>query len=181
MPLIRRRTVRRMILATAGIVTGAASASAQDTETWRCDAGYGQHDERMITIPPSARLVTGRLNFHRAYTGAEWASEAKVTLSGADGAGEDCGCKGITAMGYPDSGTVEFDLNANGGFVPVSARKFETAITFRIAIAPDGTMTVQIGKDTVDSKSVILRNRSRSALQLSCSGADVSFLNLSVE
>ena len=58
------------------------------------------------------------------------------------------------------------------------AAPFDTPITFQIAIDPKGLMTVTIGKTKPIAQTVMLRHPEHDTLELTCSGTDVSFLNV---
>ena len=57
-------------------------------------------------------------------------------------------------------------------------RILNTAITFKISIDAANQMTVQVGKEHMVTQTTGLPRSARNALLMTCSGMDVSFLNI---
>ncbi len=169
--------VRTAIVSGSVLLAACSPAVAQDAETWRCTAANGQYDDRLISIAGKT-VITGRINMHSADVGKKWGSTAKVTIEDSKRTSAECNCAGVVARGFRDPDAVEFDLELGAEQLPMSKRFFETPITFRISIDPQGLMTVQVGKDKPHIKTVALSRPKRDTLHLSCSGSDVSFLNI---
>lgn len=171
------RRMRFAVASAVALLAGCSSAWAQDSETWRCTAANGHYDERAIPIAGKT-LITGRISMHSADTSSEWGSTAKIMTQDSQHPGAACNCAGVVATGYRDPAIVDFSLVRGEGAEHISTRSFETPITFRIEIDPHGLMTVRIGKDHPYVKTATLEFPRRDTLELSCSGADVSFLNI---
>ena len=168
----------RLQLVTALILPlGCSSAFAQDHETWRCDAPYAHYDYYAPPIWDKTSTITGRINFHKADFGPNFSSNARIGFKNSKLSDADhCHCNGIYVKAFPDN--VGFYMLVDGDAIPLSGRPYDTPITFKMSIDPQGVMTVQLGKQYVDIKSATLPHPERDTLMMSCLGADVSFLNI---
>ncbi|HUQ46799.1 MAG TPA: hypothetical protein VM053_01000, partial [Gemmatimonadaceae bacterium] len=121
--------------------------------------------------------ITGRLNFHEAHGGPD-GSIARIAFSDSKLDDGDCRCNGLFVKGFQDPDRVGFYMLVDGEPELISSRKFETPITFKFSIDSKGVMTLQVGKEEVHAKSAKLPHPQRDTMVMSCSGADVSFLNV---
>jgi hypothetical protein len=163
------------------LTTGCFPAMAQDRETWRCNAPNAHYDEYVIPNSGKATSITGRILFHSGAFGSDWAPLAKITFKQSNPIDGNCHCSGIAAYGFQNPDHVEYDVKTADVDTAIRASFFETAITFKISLDPQGAMTVTVGKNNPSVKSVPLRFPGHDSVVLSCSGADVSFLNIAVE
>jgi hypothetical protein len=163
-------------LAATLVLTSCSSAFAQDHETWRCDVPNGHYDDYSPPIWDKTTSITGRISFHKADFGPQWSSIAKIGFRDStlkDGA---CHCNGIYVQAFEK--TVGFYMLVDGEPTELSGRPYDTPITFKISIDPQGMMTVRLGKQFVEEKTAMLPHAARDTLEMTCSGADVSFLNI---
>ena len=171
--------------ATAHVLVGAllaasvTPAQAQDHETWRCDTPNGHYDQKFEPIPGTTTTISGKLIVHKADIGPKWNSVAKITV--AQGGGGDCHCSGVSLAAFDKPVTVNYYATANGADVSVARSDYRTPISFRISLDPNNVMTVQIGKTNPKTKTVRLLHPEHDYLVMSCSGADVSFLDVQIQ
>ena len=168
----------RLVLVTVLTLISGSSASAQVRETFRCTAPNGHYDHEMLRIWDKTTVVTGRINVHKADRGTDWASSAKIAFTNSKDPDNGCHCNGVYVEAVPDKPYVDFFILFDGEAAVMTRRYYETAITFRIAIDTTGLMTVRIGKDEPYFKTVKLARPTRDSVLMSCSGMDVSFLNI---
>lgn len=166
-----------------GVLMAAPSASAdvRDSESYRCIAPGGRSNGTVFPFPKVGTAISGKISVHSADVGTEWASLVKILAHqrGANYADGDCGCNGIAVYAFKNPDHIEFYTTANDKEVPLQgAAPFDTPISFQIAIDPKGVMTVTIGATRPIIQTVILRHPEHDTLELTCSGADVSFLNM---
>lgn len=169
--------VRMALACGTALIAGCTRAGAQDTETWRCSAANGHYEEHLIDIAGKS-TITGRINMHSADFGSRWTSIAKVSIEDSKRSSAECDCAALVATGIRDRTVVDFALEQGHEQQSFAQSEFEKPITFRIDIDPQGLMTVRIGKTHPVEKVAALRHPQRDTLHLSCSGADVSFLNI---
>lgn len=167
---------------TGGLMLGTISTSAlaRDREIWRCDAPNGHYDETAIPISEKSAVITGRIIIHKADFRPEWNSLARVSIKQSGLGDGGCHCSGIVVYAFPHPNTAEFHVTANGKHEAVAQSRFETPVTFKIALDPQGVMTVELGETDPVVKTVNLPYPNHNSLVLSCSGADVGFLNIDV-
>lgn len=159
-----------------------SSALAQDRETWRCDTPYGSYDVNSSPIADKTTSISGRINFHKGDFGPEFGSIARIGFEDSTLEGAGCHCNGIFVEGFQKPDRVGFYLLVDGKTELFDqARTIDTPITFKIAIDSHGMMTVRVGKEHLETKTVMLPHSARDTVIMSCSGADVSFLNLSTQ
>jgi hypothetical protein len=163
------------------LATGCSSAIAQDQETWRCNAPNGHYDEHVLSIPANATSVSGKIAFHSGDFGTEWTPLARIRFTQSDTADGNCHCSGIAAYGYQNPDHVEYDVTTKNEDVAIAQSLFEKSIMFKISIDPQGVMTVAIGKTDPTIRTTKLLYPGHDSVVLSCSGADVSFLNIDVQ
>jgi hypothetical protein len=168
---------RAMLAGAAALSVGCSPASAQDRETWRCDAPNGHYDRNAPSIWDKTTSITGRINFHEAHAGPD-GSIARIAFSDSKLDDGDCHCNGLYLEGFHDPERVGFYLLVDGEPELVSSRKYEIPITFKFSIDPAGVITLQVGKEEVHVRSAKLPHPQRDTMVMSCSGADVSFLNV---
>ena len=177
-----RRTFEMMIWSFAALTTACAStAQAPDHETWRCDAPSGQFDDNELPIPEKATSISGRLLFHKPNVGSRWASTAKIGFTDSRIEDGDCHCNGIIAEAFPAESIVRYYMLVDGESTMMRVADYETAITFKLSMAPDGRMTAQVGKHNPTIKTAMTPHPARNTLLMSCSGADASFLNIDAQ
>lgn len=174
------RSIRHALACCAALAGGGCNALAQDmpdVEVWRCSAPYGTYHTHELPIGDK-RVVTGRIFIHSVDTGPRWASQAKVSLEDSKRDSGECDCAAVVAKGFDQPPAVDFYAAHGEQEDLMGGRKFGVPITFRIAIDPAGPMTVTIGKEHLDTRVFTLAHPLRDTIELSCSGADVSFLNI---
>ena len=162
------------------IATPCASSDIGDHETYRCNTPNGHFDGSVLPSSNSETHISGLISLHTADISPEWGSLGRVVFHqhGAHYSDGDCGCNGIAVFAYKNPDHIEFHMTANGEDVPIAQSPYDTPITFKIAISPQGAMTVAIGKDDPVIKTVTLRHPEHDTLELTCSGADVSFFDI---
>lgn len=159
-----------------------SSALAQDRETWRCNAPNGSYDVNSSPISDKTTSISGRINFHDGDFGPDFSSMARIGFEDSTLGNEDCHCNGIFVQGFQNPDRVGFYILVDGKAELLDqARKIDTPITFKISIDPHGIMTVKVGKEHLEIKTAALPHPARDTVMMSCSGADVSFLNLSLQ
>jgi hypothetical protein len=168
-----------------GIIVASACASAEtiDQGTFRCNASNGHYDAKAFLIPSDTSSVSGEISVHSADAGPEWTSLAKILVHqhGAHYSDGDCSCDGIAINVFKNPDHVDFYMTTNGQNVPIGRSPFDTPITFKISISPEGVMTVTIGKTNPNLKTIMLHHPEHNSLEMSCSGADVSFLGIATQ
>lgn len=174
----RNRTIRLAVVGCLSLTASCSSAFSQDRETWRCDTPNGKYNVNEPPIGDKTTSVTGRILLHKAYFGPNWASSAKIGFHDSKLVDGDCHCNGLEVEAFHDPDSVEFYLLVDGKRTFVSSREYGIPITFKFSIDPNGIMTAEVGKEHVDTKSATLPRPARDSLRMSCSGADVSFLNI---
>jgi hypothetical protein len=103
---------------------------------------------------------------------------AKVLTQDSRHSGASCNCGGLVATAYADPTIVVFAMNMGEESQPIAHSKFDRPITFRIEFNSRGLMTVSIGKTDPNQKFAVVAHPRRDVLEFTCSGADVSFLNI---
>ena len=177
-PSFRPGRASRLALVALLTLTTSCAAFGGDRETWRCNASNGHYQDFSIPIGDKITTITGRLNVHRADLSNEWPSVARIGFTDTSNPDSDCQCNGILLSTHPGDKGVGFYMLVNGEPTLLSGRQFETAITFKIVIDPNNQMTVAVGKSHVDSQTTGLPHPARDSVAMSCSGMDVSFLNI---
>lgn len=156
------------------------SAFAQDRETWRCDVPNGQYDANDMPIGDQTKVISGQINFHRADFGPEWLSIAKIGFKDSKLEDGDCHCNGLYVQAFKKEQSVALALLVDGHpreSFPVGGT-FDYPIPFKITIDPNGLITLQVGKKVVQTDTAVLSHVERDTLMMSCSGGNVSFLNV---
>jgi hypothetical protein len=156
--------------------TSCSSAFGEDRETWRCDVPNGTYSMNDTALGGITKSISGRINFHKSDFGQTWSSTAKIGFTDSKIKQSGCHCNGILVMGFPN--TVGFYMLVDGDIVLLSGRPYDTPITFKLSVNPQGIMTVKLGKQYLDTKTAALPHPVRDTLTMTCSGADVSFLNI---
>ena len=178
------RVLRPLLPAFFAFASISASASAQIDESFSCDASNGGVQEFEVPVSPRAHLITGRVLFEsRDFTGSEIPS-AHIAFGDSASPPDPghCHCKGIRAQIFPDEpDTVKFYVVSNGHAVGIAQGPVGTPITFAFSIDPNGLMTASIGRTNRVSKSSKLSNPHRDRVHVTCSSAEVQFLNLHME
>jgi len=168
------------LAAIGGLVAATPSASSDlgGQETYRCDAPNGRFDGHVFPVPTTATSITGEISFHAADIGPEWASLGKILAHqhGARYSDGDCGCNGIAIYAYKDH--VGFFATTNGEEVSIARSPYDTPISFKMSISPQGEMTIAIGKTNPVVKKMTVHHPEYNTLEMSCSGANVSFLDI---
>ncbi len=160
------------------LAAGCSPAFAQDSETWRCEAPHGSYRTNDSPISDRITSISGRISFHKAFDGPEFGSVARIGFKDSRLHGSECQCNGLLLQALHNPDAIGFYMTVNGEEVELSGRTFDTPITFKISIDPDGVMTVKVGKDHLDIKSAPLHHPGHDTMTMSCSGADISFLNI---
>jgi hypothetical protein len=163
-----------------GIAAPALSQVQEGHETWRCDTPNGTYDSNPAPIWDKTTSISGRINFHKADATGEWGSIARIGFTDSKVREGGCHCNGIKVEGFdgPHAGVVWSMLVDGTPFEFKTARLLDTPITFKISIDPNGVMTVKVGREHVEIHTAKLPHPDRDTLTMSCSGADVSFLNV---
>ena len=179
--LLNRRACCAIIHVLSGalLAAGVAPAQAQDRETWRCDTPNGHYDQKFFSIPGTTTTISGKLLVNKADIGSKWNSIAKIAVA-QSGSG-DCHCSGISLAAFDKPFIVDYYATANGTDAAMAQSDYRTPISFRISFGPDNMMTVQIGKTKPETKTVRLLHPEHDFLVASCSGADVTFLDVQIQ
>lgn len=173
------------LIMSGGVLIAAPSSSADtgDFESYRCNAPSGSGDGTVLPFVQSGTTIAGKISVHSADVGTEWASVVKILAHqrGAHNADGDCGCNGIAVYAFRNPDHIEFYTTVDHKEVYLDrSASFDMPISFQIAIDPKGAMTVSVGKHDPSIQTVALRHPEHDTLELTCSGADVSFLNLDI-
>lgn len=171
----------RLSLITCLALANGCSAFAQDHETWRCRAPNGSYQVNNPPMWDKTTVISGRINFHKADFGEGFGSFAKIGFSDSKFQTPDdhCHCNGLFVKAWPNPERVAFYILTDGEVEPFEiVRTIDTPITFKISLDPQGLMTVQVGKEHLETKTAILPHAQRDTLLMFCTGADVSFLNV---
>ena len=178
------RTLRRILpaaLAAAGI---SSAAFAQGNGTFTCDASDGGVQEIETPVSPRAHMISGRILFEsRDFTGADIPS-AHIAFGDSASPPDPghCRCKGIRAQIFPDEpNTVKFYMVSNGHAIGMAQGPLGTPITFSFLIDGEGVMTASIGRTNPRTRSEKLGNPRRDQVHVTCSSAEVRFLDLHME
>lgn len=177
----RMTRIALCLAAIGGVATASASAEIADRESYRCNAPGGQGGGTVFPFDAAGTTISGKVSFHSADVGTEWASVVKILAHqrGAHNADGDCGCNGIAIYAFKNPDHIEFYTTVNNQEVPLQrGALFDSPISFKIVVDPKGVMTVTIGKNQPSVQTVKLRHPEHDTLELTCSGADVSFLNM---
>ena len=175
--VMRGAPIRLALVAILTLISG-SSAFAQDRETFRCTAPNNHYDNEMLRVWDKTTTITGRINVHTADTGPGPLSSARIGFTDSHSAANGCHCNGVYVESVPGKPYVDYFILFDGEAAVMTRRYYETAITFRIAIDAKDRMTVQIGRDEPFFKTVKLASPTRDSILMSCSGMDVSFLNI---
>lgn len=173
--------ILRLGLVSCLALCAACSAFARNGEVWRCNTSYGHYDEYTSSIRQDTSSITGSINFHRADLGPRWDSIAKIGFEDSTLQDGNCHCNGVFVKAF-EAG-VSLSMLVDGTVMetfPVGGT-FDYPIPFKITIDPNGQMTVQVGKTVVQASTAILAHPRRDTMLMTCSGADVSFLNVSAD
>jgi hypothetical protein len=170
-----------LLIGSLMLAASCSPAVAQDHETWRCTTPNGHYDNKLIPVPAKATTISGRIAFHSGDFGGDWNSIAQVSFRQDGSPDGNCHCSGIAAYGFQNPNHVEYDVKTRDEDSLLRASYFDTAITFRIEVDPKGLMTVTFGKNNPSVKTVPISYTGHDSVELSCSGADVSFLNIDVQ
>jgi len=177
-------SLHRILPAFLAIASLTAPAFAQDGGNFSCDASGGGFQEFETPISPRAHVISGRMLFEsRDFTGSDIPS-AHIAFgdSGSAPDPDHCRCKGIRAQIFPDEpNTVKFYMVSNGHAVGMAQGPAGTPITFSFLISRDGVMTATIGRTNPRTRSEKLTNPRRDRVHVTCSSADVRFLDLHME
>jgi hypothetical protein len=173
-------SIRLALVAGGAVATTASAAAAQEEETWRCSTPYGSYDQSVLQVSPGSRVLSGRIQFHSGDMGKVWNPTATIAFTdSALPTHGGCFCNGIRASMYRNlPGIVTFEMIFNGEYVGVGQADVGKAITFKVSVDDGGLMTVQIGKTNPVFKTVQLGHAQSDTVYMSCSGGDVSFLNV---
>lgn len=166
-------------LAGALLAASVAPAQAQGRETWRCNTPNAHYDQKFESIPGTTSTISGRLMVNKADIGPKWNSVAKITV--AQGGGGDCHCSGVSLAAFDKPVIVDYYATANGADVAMAQSDYRKPISFKISFGPENMMTVQIGKTNPVTKTVRLLHPEHDYLVMSCSGANVSFLDVQIQ
>jgi hypothetical protein len=174
----------RVLPAFFAIASFGSSGFAQSNGSFTCDASNGGAHEFETAVSTHSHVITGRMLFaSRDFTGSD---NPSAHIAFGDSASppdpEHCRCKGIRAQIFPEEpNTVKFYMVSNGHAVGMAQGPVGTPITFAFRIDRDGIMTASIGRSSPVSKSAKLSNPRRDRVHVTCSSADVRFLNLHME
>ena len=171
------RAMHLGLVASLALSTG-SSAFAQDRETWRCAAANGQFSRNVSPIGNKTTSISGRITFHKAYFGHDFSSMARIALTDRKLPDGDCRCNGIFVKAFPGYSTVGFYMLLDGEVIELAKAPFEKPISFNFSLDPLGQLTARVGKSNPIYKTATSRHPQRDSLTMSCSGADVSFLNV---
>lgn len=162
--------------------TGAdKSSDGQAEESWRCDAQDGGFAENEIPISGTTYAVTGQILFrNRDFTGSDIPSaHIAFTDSATTPSGDHCFCKGVRAQIFPERpDIVTYYMVRNGKAVGMAESRLGIPITFKFMIDKAGVMTAAIGETNPQILSAKLTNPRRDMVHMTCSSAEVSFLNV---
>jgi len=179
------RSIRLALVASGALATSCSGALAKDGETWRCTTPYGTFDQKARSIPLTSQTLSGQILFHSGDRGSDrdgdWNPTAHIALTDdstppVDG---DCYCDGIRASMYRNlPGIVTFEMIYGGKSEGFAQANVGEAITFKISVDNNAVMTVQIGTAPAVVKTAQLTYIGHNMVHMSCSGGDVSFLNV---
>lgn len=179
-----RHALRLGICALIVVSSPSSSALAQLDGSWSCDASNGGAQDFETPVSPHVRAITGQMLFRsRDFTGSDIPSAHIAFSDSASGPDpEHCHCKGIRAQIFPEEpDTVKFYFVRNGHAVGMAQGPVGTPITFGFVIDDSGTMIARIGRTNPLFKSERLINPKRDRVHVTCSSADVQFLNVRVQ
>ena len=177
-PSFRPGRASRLALVALLTLTTSCAAFGGDRETYRCNTSNGHYDETQVAIWDKTKTISGRINVHSVKESPDWGSSAKIAFTDTTTPENDCHCNGILLTGHEDGANVTFSILVNGEPVAMTNRILNTAITFKISIDAANQMTVQVGKEHMVTQTTGLPRPARNALLMTCSGMDVSFLNI---
>jgi hypothetical protein len=162
------------------MATPSVSAGSGDLEVYRCNTPNGYSDGVAYPIYSTSMNLTGKLLIHAADVKPEWASIGKILLHlhGSHFDDGDCGCNGIEVRAFKNPDQIELDLTTNGKNIPIAHSLYDTPISFSISVSPQGLMTVAIGESKPLIKTATLLHPEHDTVEMSCSGTDISFLNI---
>jgi len=177
------RALRRVLPAFIAIASVGSSALAQSGGTFACDASGGSFQEFEMPVSRQAHSIRGRLFESRDFTGSDIPSAHIAFGDSADPPDPGhCRCKGIRAQIFPEEpDTVKFYMVSNGHAVGMAQGPVGTPITFAFLIGNDGVMTASIGRTNPRTRSAKLSNPRRDRVHVTCSSAEVTFLDLHME
>jgi len=167
------------ILVSTLLAASIAPAQAENQVLWRCDAPNGHYDQQLFPIPGTAATISGKLIVNKAYFGPTWNSIARITV--AKGGSGGCHCSGLSLVASDNPVIVNYSATANGADIAVAQSGYRTPVPFRISFGPENMMTIQIGNEKPQTKAVRLLHPEHDFLVMSCSGADLSFLDVQIQ
>ena len=175
------RALRRALPAFFAIASFGSPAFAGNFD---CDASNGGVQEFEMPVSRHAHAISGRMLFEsRDFEGSDIPS-AHIAFGDSASPPDPghCRCKGIRAQIFPDEpNTVKFYMVSNGRAIGMAQGPVGTPITFAFLIDGDGVMTASIGRTNRVSKSAKLSNPRRDRVHVTCSSAQVRFLDLHME
>jgi hypothetical protein len=177
---IWRLAARLAVIGSITVASACASAQVADQEAFRCTAANGHSDAQALIIPSNSSTVSGKILLHSADTGPEWNSLIKILVHqhGAHYSDGDCGCDGIAIHAFKNPDRVEIYATTNGHETPIILGAYNTPIDFKMSMTAQGMLTVSIGSNNPKIQKITLQHPEHNSVEMSCSGADVSFLSL---
>jgi hypothetical protein len=178
------RAMRHVLPAFLAIASVSSPALGQADGSFTCDASNGGFREAEVPVSPHAHLIRGRMLFEsRDFSGSDMPS---AHIAFGDSASppdpEHCYCKGIRAQIFPDEpNTVKFYMVSNGHAVGMAQAPVGIPITFAFLIDRNGVMTASIGRTNPRVMSAKLNTPRRDQVHVTCSSAEVRFLDLHME
>src|SRR5947209_345599 len=156
------------LIGVLALATSCSAAFGQDHETWRCDAPNGHYDANEPPIWDKTTSISGRISFHKAYPGPAFGSIAKIGFTDSKLQDGDCHCNGLFVKSFHDPDRVGFYMLVDGETVLFEqGRTMDTPITFKISIDAAGLMTVQVGKEHMETKTATLPHPQRDTMEMS--------------
>lgn len=176
-------SIKLGLVAVFAVASACSSAFGHGQVTWQCDVPNGSFVQNPQSISPKSQVLSGQIQFQRGQFGEQWNPTAHVAFTDSNlPTNGDCFCNGIRASIYPaEPDTVKFFMIYNGQSEGIAQAPVGKPITFRMSIDDGGVLTVAIGKTNPAVKTAQLFHVERDTMQLSCSGGNVSFLDVQAE
>jgi hypothetical protein len=178
------RALRRVLPAFLAIAGVGSSAFAQGGGSFTCDASNGGDQEYEVPVSRHAHAITGRILFESRDFGGTDIPSAHIAFGDSASPPDPghCHCKGIRAQIFPEEpNTVKFYMVSNGHAVGMAQGPVGTPITFAFLIDNEGVMSASIGRTNPRTRSTKLINPRHDRVHVTCSSAEVHFLDLHME
>jgi hypothetical protein len=142
---------------------------------WQCTTSSGTYSKFELPKIGAVREISGEMMFSKLEYDPKWKPNAAILFD--DGVVDpDCDCVGIKVFGYekyPD--ILGVYLQHHGKLEELGSVPYDKPVTFKLSYSRDSKLKLEVGSGVVVTHYDAL---STSLVNLSCSGATVTFRNI---